>query len=288
MTTTAAAPAATATADGCERLTALADRCGFETNDLWEQVHDVASQSASDASNGGVGAQVKFLIDALGESAAEQVITTQAVEKVDDALSTLERLIPDLRAHLHASSDEAAFDQDITSFGTALTEMYQTLHGLTADDPRREKQPAFLHALLAALTSYDTLRVREQYIDRARLLAGLAKYQAMLAAYRAPVCDPIAVDPEDGSEYPIVFLELPADEDGFGGLGPNRQFTRHMKRSDLQKQLPWLRVVPASDPAAPHWNGHSKDDSNQLMDIWAATPLTGSDPSLAQATTDER
>ncbi|WP_043737468.1 hypothetical protein [Nocardia asiatica] len=287
MTTTVTAPAASGD-DARRRLTELADKCGFVMTDLYDDVHGTASRIASDTNNNGIGAQVAFLIDHLGERATEKAITEQAYAKLDDALGVLVSLIPALRTHLHTSGEPSTWQRSVKDFGAALAEMYRVLAAITTEYPRLEQPLLLPHALLDAMTAYDTDRVREQYIDRARLLAGLAKYQALAASSGAPVADPIAVDPEDDSKYVVLFLELPAEEDGFGDLGPDRQFTRHMKRSDLERLLPWLPLVPAGDPAAPRWDGHSKSVSNQRMQRWSATPVTGSDPTMLQETPDER
>ena len=63
------------------RLTALANKLKVRESSLDEHIHDLASSMASDANNGGVSEQIRFLLTHWGESAqieVERIITDEA------------------------------------------------------------------------------------------------------------------------------------------------------------------------------------------------------------------
>lgn len=71
-------------AEGVDALKTLAsgdDAAGTYPLDLDEDVHDAASRMASDTNNGGIDAQVDFLVEHLGYFAAQTLINDRAKEQ---------------------------------------------------------------------------------------------------------------------------------------------------------------------------------------------------------------
>lgn len=65
-------------AEDVARLTALAAELGASELVLDEDVHDMASSVGSDVNNGGMPAQVKYLVEMAGAAEAEQMIRAAA------------------------------------------------------------------------------------------------------------------------------------------------------------------------------------------------------------------
>jgi hypothetical protein len=57
-----------------DELVALAEGIGLTPEDLDEAVHETASKRASEVNNGGLEAQIDYLIDAFGPQGARSVI----------------------------------------------------------------------------------------------------------------------------------------------------------------------------------------------------------------------
>lgn len=70
--------AATPPARAEQRLAALAEQLGLDMLDLYDVVHDLHSKPASQINNNGLGAQIRYLLDQLGETETEQVIREAA------------------------------------------------------------------------------------------------------------------------------------------------------------------------------------------------------------------
>jgi hypothetical protein len=63
---------------GVDRLTELADRLGASELDLDEDVHDLASQIASEVNNSGLAGQIAYLVREAGPAEAERMIRDAA------------------------------------------------------------------------------------------------------------------------------------------------------------------------------------------------------------------
>lgn len=64
--------------DRAARLRALAEELQVKDLDLDDFVHDLVSQAGSDINNGGLSAQIAYLLDELGEADAERKIRAAA------------------------------------------------------------------------------------------------------------------------------------------------------------------------------------------------------------------
>ena len=63
------------------KLTAKARSAGLQPEDLDETVHDLKSSTASDINNGGLDAQVRYLVKEMGPEEAERQIGKLIAEK---------------------------------------------------------------------------------------------------------------------------------------------------------------------------------------------------------------
>ncbi|WP_194838463.1 hypothetical protein [Nocardia sp. XZ_19_369] len=253
------------------QLLTLAEECDLDNADFYEVVHDLASDHASEVNNDGLGAQLQYMQTAHGTETAEQIVRTVAVAKLDTLLGQLSSACADLCSHLpHPLPGAASWREACTSFEGALAGMYRILSALDEPD---------LRALtLGFLNSFTPARLEEGYRERADLAAIITKQQAVLAAAGAAT-PAILVDPRptDPDPYPVLYFDLPADNDGFGILGQDRQITIHVHPDDLPK-FDHVQRVSADDPAAPAWDKTGKSGYRHRIRIYTTTPVTGSDP----------
>ena len=63
------------------KLTAKARSAGLQPEDLDETVHDLTSSTASDINNGGLDAQVRYLVKEMGPEEAERQVGKLIAEK---------------------------------------------------------------------------------------------------------------------------------------------------------------------------------------------------------------
>ncbi|WP_107661082.1 hypothetical protein [Nocardia suismassiliense] len=284
----------------CARLTAAAQRCGLQIEDLDEAVHEAAagnaarynnerhpgdddathdmfSQQASNINNGSLDDQVQFLIDQLGVAGAQVMVSDAALDKLDDALAQMIGTATAVRTWLHARDFEAApaWTPVVAGLAEALARCYRTLAALgtvEADLHARagRGRRRFLSALLKAFR-FDTDRVGELYCDRAYLaavIAALLDALARLGLARPPLL--CANDP-NWPDHAVLHLWLPnlfGESDQLDAVG--RSFTLHIHPRDQ-----WLFEKWRVDAAvAPRWDQASKTTERHRISLWVAALRT--------------
>ncbi|WP_433717358.1 hypothetical protein ACQP2U_43360 (plasmid) [Nocardia sp. CA-084685] len=278
MTTTTTTTLSEVDAVELTRITSLAHSVGLDSLDLRADVEEAATgeadpEQAADDHNAGLDTQLRYLIGVLGAEGTETLVREAADRRADTALAAIissATTLRELRSGPSYAPDR--WQHATTELVHALETLPRAVSAPAPDDPDAE----FLRALHRALT--DTPAMREQYFDRNLLLAVAAKQQFMLAARGAAtapmLCDNVEADPQ----FLVLYLELPADDDGFGNLGTPRQIARHIPLELLKWFLPHVEQVSATDSRAPWWDHSDKAETWRRMQEWVTTPTTGSDP----------
>jgi hypothetical protein len=153
------AEASAAPYDG--RLLELAERYGVAPEDVDDLVHDVHSREASDINNGGLSAQLDYLVGELGEGLAEAEIRDLVVGWLGNALAPIAKRIDEVSSAWNAAEEvDADLGTEVERVGSGLVELLRFVA-----DTMREQHPMRSSAL--SLSAIDLGDAVDAYTDRA-------------------------------------------------------------------------------------------------------------------------